>query len=347
MPIKTIQLNGRPILVHKACVNPDFNEKTVLVEDTWTYVDMWLKRQHANSDAKFYWQQAQDFYSATKQLPKTSSPLTAYYCILNAAKCLLKVKGIAFSDKHGVTGNTTGTKAALVNELVIFKGAGILPALCTYLNEPSLSETFTLRDIFYNLPFIHRAYNLTFENQPELYIPIVNPHFVKQTTNPKSWVCAEIIDKKYQNQNTINKLPAGYERDMGFPDKWIIRRTNRFNWNSGVANKAANFTRLKNYHQATRKQIQYIYGNNKLWYIKRGGVPNIIDRNSLTLTFAAMHKLSELARYRPTSLARHFESQHNWLLSEFIDIALYQYIDGISSEITGKEFMIPGRRNPK
>jgi len=57
-----------------------------------------------------------------------------------------------------------------------------------------------------------------------------------------------------------------------------------------------------------------------------------------------MHRLSELARYSPKSLANHFESRHNWLLSEFISTALYQFIDEISSEITGQEFMVPGIR---
>lgn len=58
-----------------------------------------------------------------------------------------------------------------------------------------------------------------------------------------------------------------------------------------------------------------------------------------------MHRLSELARYTPTLLAKHFEAQHNWLLSEFIARALHQFVDEISAEITGQEFMIPGRES--
>jgi len=42
-------------------------------------------------------------------------------------------------------------------------------------------------------------------------------------------------------------------------------------------------------------------------------------------------------------LSRHFECQHNWLLSEFISSAPAQFIDEISSEMTGREFMTPGR----
>ena len=58
-----------------------------------------------------------------------------------------------------------------------------------------------------------------------------------------------------------------------------------------------------------------------------------------------MHRLSGLARYDPMRLARHFDCQHNWLLSEFIATARSQFIDEISYEITGQEFMIPGRKS--
>jgi hypothetical protein len=70
----------------------------------------------------------------------------------------------------------------------------------------------------------------------------------------------------------------------------------------------------------------------------------VIERCSLTLTYAAMHRLSELARYEPHRLAGHLEASYNWLLNEFIAIALHQFTDEIASEITGLDFMIPGTR---
>ena len=36
-------------------------------------------------------------------------------------------------------------------------------------------------------------------------------------------------------------------------------------------------------------------------------------------------------------LAKHLDSQHNWLLTEFIETSIVQFIDQISSEITGQE----------
>ena len=83
-----IRLNGRPLSIHKAIVAPEFKSKTALVTDTWEYVTMWLKR-HQQKDAGFYWEQASHFFDASRNLPNTSSPLTLYYCFLNAVKALL------------------------------------------------------------------------------------------------------------------------------------------------------------------------------------------------------------------------------------------------------------------
>ena len=108
-------------------------------------------------------------------------------------------------------------------------------------------------------------------------------------------------------------------------NKYIIREKARFNWNKN------NLSTFINYHSKVRKHIFYIQSPQRLWYLNRSGnIQTLIDRSSLTITFAAMHKLSELARYSPMLLGKHFESKHNWLLSEFISTAPYQFIDEIS-----------------
>jgi hypothetical protein len=131
----------------------------------------------------------------------------------------------------------------------------------------------------------------------------------------------------------------------GVKDKFIIRRKDRFDWKYGRGEKTNNICELTKYHQKIRKDVYYIQGSERLWYIKKtNNIDGLIDRSSLTITFAVMHKLSELTRYSPFRLVTHFESLHNWLLSEFINHSLYQFIDEISAEITGTELMVPGRR---
>lgn len=340
MPATEITHNGKHLTLHKAVSSPHFNEKTVLVTSTWDYVDLWLKRARRH-EARFYWSQARSFYEATQNLPKTSAPLTAYYCFLNATKAFLLTRGQQFGDQHGVSGYALAGPSALSNEKVKFKNGGILPALCQLLGEQVNQDIYSLKDILYNLPYIHRAYNLTIPSDPELFIPLSNPKIVKSDRTHEAWFSAQ-LSGKYATQHTINKLPNGFERDMGYPNEYIIRCMRRFDWRPRA--KSASLARYKTYHHRLRQEVLYINSNSTRWYLKRGNMDNqLIARGSLPLAFAAMHRLSELSRYSPDKLAKHFECQHNWLLSEFISSAPNQFIDSISSEITGHEFALPER----
>lgn len=338
MALVEISYKGSPLTVHKAVSEPRFGDKTVLVADTWDYVDLWLRRS-AQKEARFYWQQSRSFYEATKELPKTAAPLTAYYCFLNAVKAMLIAKGAAFNDQHGVSGYASPGRTALTNEKVMFKAGGVLPALANALGEPAIATTYTLADLLYNLPYVHRAYDLTFSSSTELFIPVANPHIVRK--GKEAWFIAEICGK-YANEKTIAKLPIGFEREPSEVDRFYIRRKKRFKWEP--QNRTASIARYRNYHATLRTHLYYICGPQRLWYIKRGGnIASIIQRSPMTLAFAAMHRLSELSRYNPDCLSRHLECQHNWLLAEFIESAPLQFIDEISSEMTGHEFMQPGR----
>jgi hypothetical protein len=340
MPQIPIKLKGKVLHVHKAIVDPDFGKPTVLVENQWEYVAMWLRR-NSTPRSLFFWDQANHFYQATQALPKTSSPLTSYYCALNATKALLISKNIPHSDQHGLRGGHTSEKSHLQNEFVKFLSSGVFPAFCSYLGEPVSSEKFTLKDILYNLPFVHRAYTLTFTSQPEMFIPVDNPTFVRKERSSEAWFRCSIREKRYQSEKTVNIIP-GFERDLAIVDEYVVRAKKRFKWKRGDSEQN-NLQRLILYHQGIRKRVFYIKGQSRLWYLKRDESPKgSIARSATTLTYAALHRLSEQARYTPDRLARHFDARHNWLLSEFLDRALDQFIDQISSEITGNDFMPPG-----
>lgn len=340
MAASDINYKNKVLTLHKSITTPHFNERTVLVSSTWDYVDLWLKR-NKKADARFFWNQARSFYEATLSLPKTSAPLTAYYCFLNATKALLLTNGTQFGDQHGVSGFTASGPTALSNERIKIRSGGVLPALCqTFGEQVNPLDIYTLKDVLYNLPYIHRAFSLTFTDT-ELFIPISNAKIVRSSQTHEAWLVAELLGK-YANVNTIKKLPASFERDAGSPEKHIIRSIHRFDWRP--REKTESLNRYKAFHARIRKEIVYIHAGSNRWYLRRGGaVAGAINRNCLVLTFAAMHRLSELSRYAPDRLAKHFDCQHNWLLSEFIVSAPNQFIDSISSEITGHEFFAPER----
>lgn len=347
MAFKSITFRGKSLKVHKAIIQPEFNSKTVLVVNIWDYVELWLKRKQKEK-ALFYWQQARNFFNASTRLPKTSSPLTTYYSFLNAAKALLLVKGNQIEEKrretHGVRGETIGERTSLSNEKITFERSGILAHLCQYLGESANKGEYTLKDLLYNLPYIHRAFHLTYTSSQELFTPIEKPKYVKKDGSEESWFCAEIREDRYKNQHFINRISPEYEEDKGVDKVFVIRKKKRFKWVNGGKYLTENLKRLTEYHKTVRKSLYYICGSRTLWYIKRKNVKGLIQRSSLTLTFAAMHRLSEIARYSPESLEKHFKCRHNWLLSEFIATSPNQFLDEISAEITGQEIMVPGIR---
>ena len=101
-----------------------------------TFERRYARRTSADVACWLYWQQSRSYYVASRSLPARSSPLTSYYCLLNAAKTLLTVKNVPFSDHHGVTGTFDPlSKRVLSNEMIAFKGGGVLPALSRYLER--------------------------------------------------------------------------------------------------------------------------------------------------------------------------------------------------------------------
>jgi len=83
-----------------------------------------------------------------------------------------------------------------------------------------------------------------------------------------------------------------------------------------------------------------------LWYLKKELPSNthIIDRSSITLIYGVMHWLSELVRYNPMLFNKLMNSRQNWLIKEFLDLGLQQFIDEISAEIACTNIMVTGYR---
>jgi hypothetical protein len=340
MSTKPLKYKRRVVHLQKCITNPDFGARTILVEDQWDYVEMWLRRKGLDESLVF-WRQAEEFYKASCNLPYTSSPLTNYYCALNATKALLIAKNIEHSEYHGLSGERKGRKTSLASEVIHTTKGGVFSALSTYLGETSgEGQEFILKDILYNLPYIHRAYTVTFGSQPELFIPVSYPIFVQVDNSSECYLKFEVKDSTYQHQAIIGAF-KNYERDIGIKESFVVRRKKRFNWNHKDSDRD-NLQRLNTYHAKVRRSMYYIKGIVRLWYLKKeGSIQHRIERSSLTLTFMALHRLSELARYNPDVLMKHLESRHNWLLSEFIARGLEQYLDELAAEMTGHDFMPP------
>lgn len=352
MVVKRISSKQKLIKLNKAVIDPDLGSMTVLTDDCFAYVELFIMRDNTldtkeKEKALACWSQAKSFYHGINAIPILSRPLLIYYCFLNAVKTLLicKKKLPAKNLFHGLSGEISGN-ACLSNEIIKIKNKGILPALSSYFKENETRKQFCLRDLLYNLPFIHRAYILSYRHTTELFVPIKNCAFIhkKDSFGDECWLEIE-LSNRYDNPNFTRTLPSGFEIDKNpkykKERKFVIRTKNRINFKN-TSTKEHQLSKIADKHYVYRKNLCYIASNQRLWYLKRNvSVERIIDMGSTTITFAIMHRLSELSRYSPERLENIADTQMKWIITEFIKLAPYQFIDEISAEITGKEIMPP------
>jgi hypothetical protein len=344
--VEQIKYKRKELSPHKSIIDPKFDAKTVLTNNPWSFVSLWLKREKKEK-ALFYWNQAETFYKASKGLPLQSAPLLHYYAFMNAVKTLLEAKNITFDEMHGVRSHNTrgpSDKIKLANEGVRIMQRGILPSLSSYYGETETISDHSLEELLFNLPYIHRTFCLTYPRQTEMFIPLINCKYVTNRTTRKAYLSAE-LSKDFGSERIINRLPISLIRDTSNMEIFLIKSSYEVDFSNPKKPTSTDINNLKLLQQQIRKDISYINGANTLWYAKSNVAgPNRLSRFPTTMTLAAMHRISELCRYRPLELDLFLSGQKNWLLTEFISQAPIQFIDEISSEITGYVFLTPNVR---
>jgi hypothetical protein len=338
-----VKIGTRYIGMHKSVRHVDFEAESVLSNDPWLFVELWLKRD-GKSNALAYWLQARRFAEAATQMSVDAAPLVLYYAFLNATKTLLEVQSQSHGNRHGVSGDRPeDAKASLANEMVRFQSGGVLPALCSYLGDGVSSQEYSLRDLLWNLPFVHRAFRHTFTSSTELFIPLESACYVSREDTSEAWFQAEVASR-YTDGRILRHIPTSFESFVD-GDQTLIRRKKRFKWLKGRTSKEDKtraLRRLETYHASVRRVIVSISGDHDLWYLKKSVSNNpVSERHNLAVIFAAMHRLSELSRYDPSGLDRHLCGNANWLLTEFIEHSPDQFIDQVASEITGFQVRRP------
>lgn len=349
-----IRLSDRPVRFARATREPGFREKRIIASTPWEFVSLWL-RKNGLETAAVYWSQARNFFDAARDLPTESAPLPLYYSFLNATKTLLEAKGIAYTNYHGVTGFDMRTPAngrlRLDNEGLRIKGGGVLPALIGYFGEAEVRRDYNLGEVLSNLAFIHRAYAVSYSAN-ELFLSLFNPRYVK--AGPGLARFEADLPREHCHGQTVRTFPAAFRcreltdeewEEASFDSEYVLESVDTFAWSGARAPTQADLASLCDFHRQLRLNINYISGDRPNWYLKRclAGY-NRIERNNLTLMFMAMHRFSEIARYKPVELNRLLESGKNWLIYEFVEVARNQFIDEIAAEITGFEISPAGVR---
>lgn len=338
MAHQELRVDGVKLFPHAAVLDPTFALRTVISPDPFAYVRLKLERREQR-DALVYWRQAEEFFRASSTLSSGASPVTSYYCMLNAVKALLSAREVPNGDLHGLSGSAKKGKVSLAGEYVRSHKKGVFPALIG-IYDPGLNlhpdEKFTLQNLLSEMPFVHRAYTLTYSSKTELFLPLEKPVFVRREASSEAWFCAH-LPASYAK--TKLRLSNQFEQDSGIKDAFVIRAKEGFLWDK--KDVPASLNRLANNHRTIREEVLPIVctGKNR-WYLRkpasRGPAHSL---PFLGRIFAVMHRLSELSRYDPVRLDRHLKSQHHWLLTEFLSLAPAQFVHIVASELAGTEFL--------
>lgn len=349
-----ITIADRPVRFARATRSPDFRERRIIASTPWEFVSLWL-RKNGLGDAEIYWRQARNFFEAARGLPTEAAPLPLYYAFLNATKTLLEAKGVTYGTYHGVQGFDMRSRAKgiirLDNEGLKIKSGGILPALIDYFGETETRRTYSLGEILSNLAFVHRAYAVSYDLR-ELFLSIANPRYVRAEQGLARFEAD--LPLEHCKGQTVRTFPPGFRmreltdaewEDTYFDSGYVLETVDTFIWSGARKPTNADMASLYAFHGRLRLDINYIGGDRPNWYLKRvlAKRPRI-ERNNITLMFLAMHRFSEIARYKPVELNRLLDGNRNWLIYEFIEVARNQFIDEIAAEITGFEISPAGVR---
>jgi hypothetical protein len=341
--MQNLILNNKSVKLHKSLITPQFNTRNVLTNSIWEFVTLWLKR-NGKKKALFYWNQAKEFADASSSLPIESAPLLHYYSFMNAVKSLLESKGITYDEMHGIKAHNirgNSSKITLSNEGVKILNKGILPAFSTYLRDQDLNCIHSLEDLLYNIPCIHRSFCLTYKSHSDLFIPLKDCIYLFDENTRKVNFSAK-IGSDFVNINLSKRVPNIFNYNQN--ESKITSKDSFLISDNGKLSQPELFL-LCALNNKIRNHICYINGSTTLWYLKLsiGGQKNI-NRSPMTLMMAAMHRLSEICRYKPIELSAFLDGQKNWLLNEFINMSPSQFYDEIASEITGHQFYLPNVR---
>lgn len=340
MTYEDIRFQLRRLYPHSAVLRPRFATGSILAADPWAFARIQLV-QSGPSNAPFYWDQAKEFFLASQQLSVISSPLTSYYSVMNATKALLLACGKGEPDKHGVYGKRVSGGTGLDAEVCCICTTGVGPELMRlYGRQPSPKESFSLKDLLHLVPFVHRAFLLTYPAEKDLFLTLDRPRFVRRTGSTEAWFMAEVTPS-HAAPGWENHLPKDFERDRDISaERQVVRSRKRFRWDDAPTEIAKSLVRICTNHMRLRKWLVPIIAPTNRWYIRRPGAVGD-DLPLLVVLFALLHRLSEMSRYEATVLRTHLDSPEGWVLTEFLQVAPAQFINTVAAEITGLEFIRP------
>jgi hypothetical protein len=179
---------------------------------------------------------------------------------MNAVKTLLTAKSVAFGAHHGVgipKANRGKTMRDIASEEVEIKSAGVLPSLSVYLGETEALRVHTLKELFFNLPYIHRTYCLTYTQQTDMYIPFTECQYVCDKTLGRAFLRAT-LSKDFSAKRVIKRLRPAFVIDADCDDGRTVRSATSVSFGRPRRPTDADLANLTTLNRQVRNDLYYI-----------------------------------------------------------------------------------------
>jgi hypothetical protein len=194
-----------------------------------------------------------------------------------------------------ITCGSPRARSVSPNEGVRILTKGVLPSLSSYYGETESTTTHSLHELFFNMTFIHRTYCLTYTAQREMFLPVADCRYVRETNGKQAYLTAS-LSADLEPRRTMNILPSSFVRDASSDDPRAIRSTASVSCSKSTNPTATDLSNLIRLHREIRGELCYINGPQTLWYVKAlVAGPRRLSRQPPTMVLAAMHRLAKFA----------------------------------------------------
>ena len=332
---------------------------------------VWASRGLARDDAaqrrlSAYLTQARSFYFASGGIDLVSRPLSAYYALLNLAKAWLTVCDPVVTDPtppsappgkprakrkklyHGTTDELDASRKRyrFSQERLAFQPQGVFAEIAR-----RTATTFTygtkkevaLSDLAAYLCETHDEYEHAIDQRPKLLpldaVTVLRGH---SGTGKAIWLRAEVGQHVLRARNIAPSKLALQAHHFGtiFHHVGSPEATHSYESDPilyGGSNPTPKLAEVVSTFEKSLIHTNRGAGAHR-HYLVLDEVPKLLSQEAIT--FAVMHHLSEMVRYRPEQVERLAGEKWSWLLGTWVPRALENALLTYTSRTLGQEFRI-------
>lgn len=304
------------------------------------------ERHKSDTQALSYLHQASDFYSASETATSAARPLLLYYCFLNLAKVLLRVRapGVSLRQaRHGVSdysGNSKVKRFTVTAQRVLIPTpkpgvVNIFSELATALKAQVPGGTrHRIVDLLAQCPAVHRSY-IHASRYPQVLFAVPKAAFLHDAATKMGWATVTV--------RGLGALTAGktqLERRMyfrsvfariGASDSGYVFESKPTSYNGDPLEVLPS---LSEQCQAAGMS-SILTADGYRFYV--ASMSARARMHPLLASYLVTFYLGSVARYRPEDLDKILKGKWGWTFSEFLSTQGRQMVYLFANEVLGRE----------